>query len=317
VEEASAYARQLQKIMRYVDASDADMEKGQMRFDINVSVRPKGEKKLGTKSEVKNLNSFRSLEKAIAYEIKRHTDVLNAGGKITQETRGWDDEKEITISQRSKEEAADYRYFPEPDVPPIVITREMVEEIKKEIPELPEKKAERYKSDLGLSDADARQLAEDFNLAAYFEKAVEISGQPKKTANWILTELMAVLNSQSLLIQNSVLSAENLGKLVKLIESDVISGKMAKDIFAEIYKENANPEKYIEKKGLKVMNDTGALEAVCRDILDKNPQIVADFKAGKEKAIGSLVGQIMAATKGTANPKSVNDILRKLLYTSA
>jgi aspartyl-tRNA(Asn)/glutamyl-tRNA(Gln) amidotransferase subunit B len=166
---------------------------------------------------------------------------------------------------------------------------------------------------LGLSDADARQLAEDFDLAAYFEKAIEVSGQPKKTANWILTELMAVLNSQNLLIQNSVLSAENLGKLVKLIESGVISGKMAKDIFAEIYKENANPEKYIEKKGLKVMSDTGELEAVCRDIIGKNPQIVADFKAGKEKAIGSLVGQIMAATKGTANPKSVNEILRKLL----
>jgi aspartyl-tRNA(Asn)/glutamyl-tRNA(Gln) amidotransferase subunit B len=302
VEEASAYARQLQKIMRYVDASDADMEKGQMRFDINVSIRPKGEKKLGTKSEVKNLNSYRSLEKAIAYEIKRHTDVLNSGGKITQETRGWDDEKEITVSQRSKEEAADYRYFPEPDIPPIVITREMVEEIKKEIPELPDQKAARYQSELGLSGVDARQLAEDFNLAAYFEKAIEVSGQPKKTANWVLSELRAILNSQNLSVQNSILSAENLGKLVKLIESGVISGKMAKDIFAEIYKENANPEKYIEKKGLKVMSDTGEIETVCRDVIARNPQIVADFKAGKEKAIGSLVGQIMAATKGTANP---------------
>ena len=313
VEEASVYARQLQKIMRYVDASDADMEKGQMRFDINVSVRPKGSKTLGTKSEVKNLNSFKSLEKSIAYEIKRHIDVLDGGGKISQETRGWDDEKEVTVSQRSKEEAADYRYFPEPDVPPIVITREMVEEIKKEIPELPEKKAERYKSDLGLSDADARQLAEDFNLADYYEKAVKVSGQPKKTANWLLSELMAMLNKNNLTVTDSKLSPKNLGKLVKLIEDGTITGKIAKEIFVELYENDLDPEKLIEKKGLKVMSDTGELETVCRDVISRNPQIVADFKAGKEKAIGSLVGQIMAATKGTANPKAVNEILRKLL----
>jgi len=313
VEEASAYARQLQKIMRYVDASDADMEKGQMRFDINVSVRPKGEKKLGTKSEVKNLNSFRSLEKAIAYEIKRHTEVLSGGGKITQETRGWDDEKEITVSQRSKEGAADYRYFPEPDIPPILVTKKMIDEIKKEIPELPEKKAARYMSELGLSELDARQLAEDFSLAAYFEKAVEVSGHPKKTANWLLSELMATLNKNNLTVTDSKLSPKNLGKLVKLIEDGAITGKIAKEIFPEIYEGDMDPEKFVEAKGLKVMGDTGELEKICHDVINRNPQTVADFKGGKEKAFGGLVGQVMAATKGTANPKMVNEILRKLI----
>jgi aspartyl-tRNA(Asn)/glutamyl-tRNA(Gln) amidotransferase subunit B len=230
VEEASAYARQLQKVMRYVDASDADMEKGQMRFDINVSIRPKGKKKLGTKSEVKNLNSFRSLEKSIAYEIKRQIEVLEGGGKVVQETRGWDDNKEITVEQRTKEEAADYRYFPEPDIPPIVVTKEMIEEIKKEIPELHNAKADRYQSELKLSAQDANQLVGDANLAEYFEKALAVSNEPKKTANWLLSELMGLLKADGLTIQASKLSAENLGKLVRLIESGAISNKIAKDM---------------------------------------------------------------------------------------
>jgi len=313
VEEASAYARQLQKVMRYVDASDADMEKGQMRFDINVSIRPKGQKEFGTKSEVKNLNSFRSLEKAIAYEIKRQTEVLEGGGKVIQETRGWDDNKEITVEQRTKEEAADYRYFPEPDIPPIVVTKEMIEEIKKEIPELHTEKADRYQSELKLPPQDAHQLSSDANLADYYEKALAISNEPKKTANWLLSELLGLLKSKGLTITDSNLSAENLGKLVKLIEEGTITGKIAKDIFPEVYEDNLDPEKVVEKKGLKVMEDTGELEKICQEVINKNPQIVADFKGGKEKAIGNLIGQVMAATKGTANPKSVNDVLRKLL----
>jgi len=313
VEEASAYARQLQKVMRYVDASDADMEKGQMRFDINVSVRPKGEKKFGTKSEVKNLNSFRSLEKAIAYEIKRQIEVLENGGEVIQETRGWDDNKEVTVEQRTKEEAADYRYFPEPDIPPIVVTKEMIEEIKKEIPELAGAKADRYQSELKLSAQDANQLSGNASLAGYFEKALAVSNEPKKTSNWLLSELLGLLKSKNLTIQESNLSAENLGKLVKLIESGAISNKIAKDIFVEVYEGNLDPEKVVEEKGLKVMSDTGELEKICQDVINRNPNIVADFKGGKEKAIGGLVGQVMGATKGAANPKSVNEILRKLL----
>ena len=313
VEEASLYARQIQKIVRYVEASDADMEKGMMRFDINVSLRPKGESKFGTRTECKNLNSFRSLEKALEYEIARQTEILKSGGTVIQETLGWDDEKEVTISQRSKEEASDYRYFPEPDIPPLMITKAMVEELKKEIPELPEARASRYQSELSLPLADAYQLAETFELSDYFEKALKVSKSPKKTANWLLVELMALLNASNQSIAQCKLSPENLGKLVRLIEDGTITGKIAKEIFPEMVKDNLDPEKLVEKKGLKVMGDSGELEKICADVLAKNPQSVADFKAGKEKALGALVGQVMAATKGSANPKMVNEILRRLL----
>ncbi len=311
-EEASLYARQLQKIMRYVGASDADMEKGMMRFDINISMRPKGQKEFGIRSETKNLNSFRSMEKALDYEIKRQTEILEGGGKVVQETRGWDDDKGITVSQRGKEGAAEYRYFPEPDIPPIVVTREMVEELKKQIPELPDAKVAKYK-EMGLSDDDAKIIVADKDMAEYFEKATEVSGAPKKTANWILSELLGHLKASKMTFYDNKLSAENLGKLVKLIEDGSITGKIAKDIFTWIYSSDLDPEKYVEEKGLKVISDTRELEKICQETIDKNPNIVADFKGGKEKAIGGLVGKIMGATKGTANPKSVNDILRKLL----
>jgi len=309
VEEASLYARQIQKIVRYVDASDADMEKGQLRFDINVSLRPKGQKEFGVRSETKNLNSFRSLEKALEYEIKRQTEILEGDGEVVQETRGWDDNKEVTVSQRGKEEAADYRYFPEPDIPPLVVTKEMVGKLKKEIPELAHTKADRYQSELDLPADHAHQLSGNAALADYFEKALAVSGEPKKTANWILSELMAVEKD----ITQSKLSAENLGKLVKLIEDGTISNKIAKDIFPEVYEGDLDPERVVEEKGLKVMSDSGELEKVCQEVIGRNPAIVADFKGGKEKAIGGLVGQVMGATKGSANPKMVNDILRKLL----
>ncbi len=309
VEEASLYARQLQKIVRYVNASDANMEKGQMRFDINVSLRPKGQEKFGTRSETKNLNSFRSLEKALEYEIKRQTELLESGGTVVQETRGWDDDKEVTVSQRSKEEAADYRYFPEPDIPPIIVTKEEIEQLRSELPELPGVKAKRYQEELGLSSDDAHQIANSADVADYFEKALAVSKSAKKTSNWILSELLAVEKDVNALN----LSPENLGKLVKLIEEGAISNKIAKDVFEEIYQGNLDPEKVIEEKGLKVMNDTGELEKICKQVIDRNPAIVADFKGGKEKAIGGLVGQVMGATKGSANPKMVNEILRKLL----
>ena len=305
VEEASLYARQLQKIMRYVGASDADMEKGMMRFDINVSLRPKGRKEFGIRSETKNLNSFRSLEKALEYEIKRQTEVLEGGGEVVQETRGWLDDKEITVSQRGKEEAADYRYFPEPDIPPIVVTREMVEELKKELPELPDQKMAKYK-EMGLTDDDAATLIADTRLARYFEEAAEVSGAPKKTSNWILSEIKPLMGSEDFCA-----TAETIGKMVRMVEDGTITGKIAKDHLNEICTKNPDPEKYFEP--FKVMEDTGELEKICQEVIGRNPQIVADFKGGKEKAIGSLVGQVMGATKGSANPKSVNEILKKLL----
>ncbi len=315
IEEASAYARQIQKIVRYVEASDADMEKGQMRFDLNISLRPKGQAKFGTKVEVKNLNSFRSLERALRYEIERQKSMLDNAGHIVQETRGWDDEKEVTISQRSKEEAADYRYFPEPDIPPLVITREMIEALRKEIPELPDVKSKRYQKEAGLPLIAAEAIAADPALASYFEKAAAVSGAPQKTANWILSELMGILHDVKAGISMSRLSPENLGKLVGLIEQGIITGKIAKEIFQELYEKNADPEKLIAQKGLAVMSDTGELETICRNLVAQNPQIAADFRAGKDKALGALVGQVMAKTKGSANPKQVNDLLRGFLKT--
>ncbi len=313
VEEASQYARQIQKIVRYVDASDANMERGQMRFDLNISLRPKGQEEFGIRAEVKNLNSFRSLEKAAEYEIKRQTEILSEGGTVVQETRGWDDDKEITVSQRSKEVAADYRYFPEPDIPPLLITKEMIQKLKDELPELPEVKAKRYQEELGLSSEIASQLAAASDLAKYFETALAIAGDAKKTANWILSELTAVWKEASIEASESKLSAENLGKLVKLIEEGTISNKIAKDIFEEVYNGDLDPEKVVEEKGLKVMSDSGELEKIVQEVVDRNEKIVSDYKGGNERAIGALVGQVMGATQGSANPKMVNEILRKLL----
>jgi len=313
VEEASLYARQIQKIVRYVGASDADMEKGMMRFDINVSLRPKGQVKFGTRTECKNLNSFRSLERALEYEIIRQTGVLASGGKVVQETLGWDDERGTTISQRSKEEAADYRYFPEPDIPPLVITAAMIEELRNRVPELPEAKAARYQTELGLPVKDSRQLAESLELSDYFEKAFKISNSPKKTANWVLVELMALMNAKGHTVSDCKLSPENLGKMVSMIEEGAITGKIAKEIFPEVFECNMDPAVLVEKKGLKVMGDSGELEKICAEVVAKNPQSIIDFKAGKERALGALVGQVMGATKGSANPKMVNDILRKLM----
>ncbi len=311
-EEVSLYARQIQKIMRYVGTSDADMEKGQMRFDLNISLRPVGQAEFGTRAEVKNLNSFKSLEKAFDYEFSRQKEILESGGKIVQETRGWDDEKEITSSQRSKEEAADYRYFPEPDIPPLLITREMVEKLRSEIPELPEIKASRYHSEFGLSAEDANNIASNLDWANYFEEAVQISNAPKKTANWFLNELLPFYKTSILSISlRDKFSPENLGKLVRMIEEGSVTGSLAKSQFLEIYSKNRDPEVYLAP--FKVVEDIQELGKICQEVLDRNPQMVADFKGGKEKALGGLVGQVMAASKGAANPKSVNEVLRKLI----
>lgn len=315
-EEVSLYARQIQKIMRYVEASDADMEKGQMRFDLNLSIRPKGSVELGTRAEVKNLNSFRSLEKAFDYEFKRQVALVEAGESVVQETRGWDDEKMVTVSQRTKEGAADYRYFPEPDIPPLIVTREMVETLKSQLPELPNVKAARFRADMGLSAQDADTIAADSDLADYYEAAVKASGNGKKTSNWLLSELLGLLKSLNVSISESKLSPENLGKLVGLIESGKITGKIAKDIFETLYEGDLDPEAYVKEKGLEVVEDRAELEGIVQQVLDRNPKMVADFKGGKEKVIGGLIGQVMGATKGMANPKSVNEIVRELLSKS-
>jgi len=304
-EEVSLYARQVQKIMRYVGTSDADMEKGQMRFDLNLSLRPVGREEFGTRAEIKNLNSFRSLEKAFDYEVKRQTEILNDGGKIVQETRGWVDDKEITVSQRGKEEAADYRYFPEPDIPPLIVTREMVEELKAELPELPEVKVARYVEE-GVPEDNAKIIASDTKLLSFYEEAVKASGAPKRTSNFILSELKPLMGTDTFKI-----TGDAVGKIVNMIEEGSITGKIVKDHLEKVCAENPDVEVYFEP--FKVVEDIAELKKICQEVMDRNAGMVSDFKGGKEKAIGGLVGQVMGVTKGTANPKSVNEILRKLL----
>lgn len=314
VEEASAYAQEIQRILRYVGSSECDMEKGMMRFDANVSLRPKGQEALGTKAEVKNLNSFSALEHAIKYEIARQEEILNEGGKVTQETRGWDDVKGETVSQRSKEEAHDYRYFPEPDLPPLGLEAKVVAGWKKALPELPLARRMRFMEEYGLSEEDSGILVGQSDMADYFEEVTRISKDPKKACSFINTILLKHLNEDGKSLAECKIKAAQLGKLLELINKGVISNNMGKgEIFDAMYESGKDPEKIIEEKGLKLVSDTGAIEAVCKQVIEANPQSVADYKAGKQQAIGFLVGQVMKQSKGQANPVVVNETLRKLL----
>lgn len=313
IDEVTTFLKELQKLLRYINTSQADMEKGMMRCDVNISIRPFGQKEFGTRAELKNMNSFRMVEKAVNYEIKRQIKEVESGNKIVQETRGWDDDKEITVSQRGKEEAADYRYFPEPDLPPMTITQAEVEEIRKELPELPLEKKMRFMRDFEMSEKDAETLTSDVALAHYFESVAEKSGDPKKSANWILSELLKHLNEEQVSITECKITAENLADLIKMIENGEISGKIAKDILPEMYEKGTAVKEIVEAKGLKQMSDTGELEAIVQSVLVRNAKIVEDYKGGKDKALGALVGQVMGATKGQANPKMVNEIILKMI----
>lgn len=312
-EEVVGFLKELQKILRTVGSSDADMEKGMMRCDVNISLRPKGQEEFGTKTELKNMNSFSNIEKAVHAEIARQKQVLESGGEIKQETRGWDVEKEISVSQRSKEEAADYRYFPEPDIPPLDFSAEDIAQLKSTLPELPAAKLERFVADYGLIWDTAEILAADADYAQYFENTAKVSGNPKKAANWIVGDLSALLNETNTTLAESKLTAENLGKLVALIEKGTISGKIAKEIFPEIFESGADIEELVKEKGLEQNSNTGEIEKYCQEVIDENPQSVADFKGGKEKALGALVGQVMKKSRGQANPQMVNEIFKKLL----
>lgn len=313
-EEASSYAQELRRILRYVGASECDMEKGMMRFDINVSVRRRGEEKFGVKTEVKNLNSFRALEGALNFEIKRHIDVIKSGGAITQETRGWNDETGDTVLQRSKEEAHDYRYFPEPDLPPMTTDEKTIGGLKKKVIELPLARRLRFIEKFGLSDEDAGILTEEREMADYFETALRISNDPKKTVSFINTILLKHLNKDGISLADCRIAAEALGRLIKLINEGVISNNMAKtEIFEEMYKNGADPEQVMASKGIKLVSDAGELEALCKKVIEENPGPVADFKRGKTNAFGFLVGQAMKASKGQGNPRLINEILRKFL----
>ncbi|MFZ3136749.1 MAG: Asp-tRNA(Asn)/Glu-tRNA(Gln) amidotransferase subunit GatB [Thermodesulfovibrionales bacterium] len=311
--EAVEYMRKLRTILRYLGVCDGNMEEGSLRCDANVSIRPFGQKELGVKAEIKNINSFKFVEKALDYEIKRQIKVLDDGGKIIQETRLWDSSRGITESMRGKEEAHDYRYFPEPDLVPIIVDQNWIDGIKTSLPELPDIKIERFVSEYGLPANDADFLACDKPIADWFEGSVILGGQPKNVANWVMGDLMKLLNEESRSIEDCPLKPEQLVEMLKLMDNGTISGKIAKTVFEEMYKTGKNAEVIVREKGLVQISDTGAIEQAVDDVIAKNPAEVERFKGGEEKLTGFFVGQVMKLTKGKANPKMVNDLLKKKL----
>ena len=312
-EEARAYMEKIKAIMEYIDVSNCRMEEGNLRADINVSLRPVGTKELGTRTEMKNINSFKNLEDAINYEIERQEDVLEDGGHVVQETRTFDPARGITLSMRSKENAHDYRYMPEPDLPPIVTSEETIEKYRSELPELPDARRARLEKEYGLSDYDAGIITSSRAMAEYFDAVVATGADPKLAANWIMGDLAKNLNEDGIDITKSPVSAERLGKMIGLIMKDTISGKIAKKVFKEMWTNEDEPEKIVKDKGLVQITDTGAIEAAVDAAIAANPKAVEEYKGGKKKAIGALVGQVMKATRGKANPQMVNKMLAEKL----
>ncbi len=316
IEEVSCFLKELQKILRYTNVSDADMEKGMMRADVNISLNKEEDKELGIRCELKNMNSFSEISKAIVYEVSRQEKILNNGWRVDQETRGWDVDKGISVIQRSKEEAADYRYFPEPDLPPIIVQNEEIEEIKKLLVELPLNRYERFIKEYGLTEEDAYLLTETKDIANYFEAAVKQSkGEVKKVSNWILSELFGFLKEDQISIIETKVTPEHLAEIVCLIKDGIISGKIGKQIFPEVYKTGKNPTVIVEEQGLKQNSNLEELEEICMKSLDSNPKAIEMYKQGKTKILGSFVGFVMKETRGQANPSLVNEILVKLLKT--
>lgn len=312
-EEARAYMEKIKAIMEYIDVSNCRMEEGNLRADINVSLRPAGTKELGTRTEMKNINSFKNLEDAINYEIERQQEVLEDGGHVVQETRTFDPARGITLSMRSKENAHDYRYMPEPDLPPIVTSEETIEKYRSELPELPDARRARLEKEYGLSDYDAGIITSSRAMAEYFDAVVATGADPKLAANWIMGDLAKNLNEDGIDIVKSPVSAERLGKMIGLIMKDTISGKIAKKVFKEMWTNEDDPEKIVKDKGLVQITDTGAIEAAVDAAIAANPKAVAEYKGGKKKAIGALVGQVMKATRGKAKPQMVNKMLAEKL----
>jgi aspartyl-tRNA(Asn)/glutamyl-tRNA(Gln) amidotransferase subunit B len=312
-EEAKEYMTALRNLLLYLDVSNCSMEEGSLRCDANVSIKPEGSDGLGTKTEIKNLNSFKFLQKGLEYEIKRQKKVLDSGKKVIQETRHFDNNSGTTKALRSKEEAHDYRYFPEPDLVPIIINKNMVDSIKETIVELPEEKSQRYREEFGLSSYDADFLAGDSKIAGYFEKCLGCFDDAKAVANWIMGDFSALANKDKIHISESKISPENLCKMLKIIASGRISIKIAKTVFEEMFKEGSDPEEIIKNKGLEQISDSGELEGIIDEVISANPGPVQQYREGKKKAIGFLIGQVMARTKGKANPKVVNEIMSKKL----
>ncbi len=309
-EEARLYLQKLRQLLRYLEVCDGNMEEGSFRCDANVSIRPVGSKELGTKAELKNMNSFRHVKHALEYEVARQQEALEAGEAIVQETRLWDPSKSITISMRSKEEAQDYRYFPEPDLVPLVVDEAWLEEVRSTLPELPDAKRARFESVYGLPAYDAGVLTATRALADYYEAAVEaFAGDPKMVSNWVMSELLGLLNRDGREITESPVDPGGLAGLLRLMADGTISGKIAKEVFEEMYATGRDAEAIVEERGLEQISDAGELEALVVQVLSENPDAVERYRSGKTQIVGFLVGQVMKATKGQANPKIVNELL--------
>ncbi len=312
-EEARVYLETLRSILQYIDVSDCKMQEGSIRCDVNVSIRPKGQKEFGVRSEMKNVNSFRGAIRGIEYEIARQTALLEAGEQVVQETRRWDDGKGESVSMRSKEEAQDYRYFPEPDLMPIRIERETVEKIRQELPELPHVKRARYVSELGLPEYDAGILTEYRPTAEFFEAAVAAGASAKGASNWIMGDISRILKEKDSLIDDIPFSPQQLAEMIQLIESGAISNSAGKKVLETLFETPKSPKQIVEDLGLAQISDEGALQKMVQDVLDQNPQSIEDYKAGKDRAIKFMMGQVMKLSKGKANPQAVNALLKEEL----
>lgn len=312
-EEVIAYLEKLRLIIQYLGASDCKLQEGSMRADVNLSVREYGSEEFGTRTEMKNLNSFKAIARAIEGETERQIDLLEDGKQVIQETRRWDDEEEYSYPMRSKEDAQDYRYFPDPDLVPVIISDEWLAQVKERQPELRDEKMLRYKEEYGLPEYDIDIITASKHLADLFEETNDLVKKPKEVSNWLMGETMRLVKDHDMDVDQIAFSPEHLAKLIEMVDGGAINRKVAKQVFEEIFKDDVEPESYVEKYGLKSMNDEGALRATIEEIVAKNPQSVEDYHAGKKKAIGFLVGQTMRATQGKADPGMVNKILKEIL----
>ncbi|MDK2887477.1 MAG: aspartyl-tRNA(Asn)/glutamyl-tRNA(Gln) amidotransferase subunit [Thermoanaerobacter sp.] len=316
-EEARAYLEKLKTIIQYTGVSDCKMEEGSLRCDANVSVRPKGSREFGTKTEIKNMNSFKALQRALAYEVERQIAVLEEGGRIIQETRTWDESKGVTLPMRSKEEAHDYRYFPEPDLVPLIIDRRWVEEIRATLPELPDERRNRYIKRYDLPAYDATVLTATKEIADYFEECVALYPNAKAVSNWMMGDLSRLLNAHNMDITQCKVSPRQLTDMLKLMDRGTISGKIAKTVFEEMFATGKDPEQIVQEKGLVQITDEGTIAAVVDEVLASNAKVVEDYLKGKDRAFGFLVGQVMKATRGKANPELVNRLLREKIHSQS
>lgn len=311
--EAVAYLTGIKQILEYLEICDCNMEEGSLRCDANISLRPKGQEKLGTKTEIKNMNSFKFLEKALEYEAIRQQEVLESGGKIIQQTYLWDPSTSRTLAMRSKEDAHDYRYFPEPDLLPLIVDQSLIDQAKKALPELPEVRKLRFIEKLGLVESTAEVLTSERAIADYFETALKTFSDARQVANWVMGDILRIMNEQKLSLEQICVTPQRLGKLLSLIDDGTVSAKAAKKVLDTMQSENKEPDVVIDQLGLRQVSDTGALEVAVKKVLGENPAEVERYKAGDKKLTGFFVGQIMKATKGTGNPKEINVLLQKLL----